>query len=187
MPTGLPLAVRNAVGGISVETGERTRARVVAAARTEADADAVDRLSVADGVRQGVFRIEADYPIRTAEATPLPEPPVDLTVVVPADLRLVRLDARGPRLAGRHDRRHRREGRPRRHHRHRRRRVPGPRHRRGVIITESLELLEREGSALRAEGRLGDGGSQIGVKASGNVIVHRYEVEKAGGDPTPAG
>ncbi len=45
---------------------------VVAQARTEADADAVDRLSVTDGVRQGVFRIEADYPIRTAEATPLP-------------------------------------------------------------------------------------------------------------------
>lgn len=229
VPEGLPLALSSDVGGVTVETADRDRVKVVARAREEEHEDAVDRIVVGGETRKGVFRVEARYPVTEFEP-----PAVDLRVVLPTDQELVRLDveegpasldgtvgdtvvnvdggditvtdvngfpdldkARGTvRVHGTRglDRVETKAGDvvvdvhairrdvdieadtgnvvvaldPALHATIDVRTVTGR------IVTEGLDLLDREVSGTRVEGRLGTGGSQIEVKAGGDVTVRRY-------------
>ncbi len=234
VPAGLPLAVLSDVGGVSVETADRDRVKVVARAREEEHEDAVDRIVVSEQTRKGVFRLEARYPVPEFEP-----PAVDLRVVLPAGQPLVRLDVdegfatldgttgdtvvkvdRGDITVTDADgfpdldtsdgavRVHGTRGLDRVETKagdvavdvHAIRRdvdieadagnvvvaldpalhaTIDVRTVTGRIVTEGLDLLDKEVSDTRVEGRLGEGGSQIEVKAGGDVTVRRYA-------PTPA-
>lgn len=239
VPEGLPLAVSSVVGGVTVETADRDRVKVVARAREEEHEDAVDRIVVSEATRSGVFRLEARYPVPEFEP-----PAVDLRVVLPTGQELVRLDVdegaaslvgttgdtvvkvdRGDITVADVDgfpdldtsrgavRVHGTRGLDRVETKagdvavdvHAIRRdvdieadagnvvvaldpalhaTIDVRTVTGRIVTEGLDLLDKEVSSTRVEGRLGEGGSQIEVEAGGNVTVRRYAPESPG---TPGG